>query len=210
MAEAWKMVVGGLAWMKDNDLPNCIVLAFTGIMWPLVIYAYSRRKISCVPHLVVSLRECVMNIGGNDYPAIAITFLNNTGSVVYITNARLLKCSSLFQVPVDATRDIASSSHELQFLGCNEKTLTKRQITLQTNETTVTSIALRSVNEGLFSYRPPQKGIKMAEVLPPRVCGDERRQEVQRVYCLLNLVTLEEFLYRLFDFFNQYSVMQFS
>ena len=150
----WDLVKSWYLWMKSNDLPNWIILLFTAIFWPLLLFAWTKRKKRSIPNLQVSLDQCTVKMNGKDYQGVSFTFLNNTGSIVYLTNVELKKCSRHFPVDPHAFRDFVRLSHELKFFDEIEKKYIKRQITLQTNQEATTCIALSSLNDAVFSFRP--------------------------------------------------------
>jgi hypothetical protein len=45
---------------------------------------------------------------------VSLTFINQTGSIVYLSRAKL-KASRKFPIPIAASRDLASGWHELKF-----------------------------------------------------------------------------------------------
>lgn len=142
-------------WLKNNDLPNWITFAFTVIVWPLVIFYWSKRKVNNISNLEVSLAKASIMIDGRDHSAIDINFLNNTGAVVYLTRARIKKCSQAFSVPIDASRDIAENSYELKFMDSNGRYI-HRQYTLQTDQTVKSSLAVaQPFPDSFYSYRAP-------------------------------------------------------
>lgn len=141
------------SWIRLNDLPNWLTIVFTGIFWPLVLFIWTRRKVRNVPNLAVSLSQCKLTMDNKDYDGVNLKFLNNTGSIVYITNVRPLRCSSLFPVHPDASRDIADRSHELKFFDDLCQKYCRRQITLQTNEEAVTCIAISNLDKGLLLFK---------------------------------------------------------
>jgi len=96
-----------------------------------------------------------MTIGGQPHHAVAIDVINHTGSVVYLTGARIKSCSALFAVPLDASRDIAEGSHHLAFMNATGGFI-EREYTLQTNRTANTGIAVvPTLNESFYQYRAP-------------------------------------------------------
>lgn len=103
-------------WLKNKDLPNWIIFSFTAIVWPLVLFYWNKRKFNNIPNLEVSLAKASITINKKSHSAIDINFLNNTGAIVYLTLARIKKCTKSFNVPTDASRDIAENSHELKFM----------------------------------------------------------------------------------------------
>jgi hypothetical protein len=66
-------------WLKENDIPNWIGLIFTAIFWPLALYLWSKRKLSNIPNLTVSLGK-----GNISIPNILIC-LNNS-DLLYLSN----------------------------------------------------------------------------------------------------------------------------
>jgi hypothetical protein len=144
-------------WTKANDLSNWIVVAFTLVVWPLALIAWSRRKVNNVPHLEVTILPGNIVIGGHPHVAVAIDFTNHTGSVVYITGTRIKECTSQFSVPTDASRDIAEGSYHLSFLDAASGGFDHRELTLQTNESGRTAIAVTApMPPGFYTYRAPR------------------------------------------------------
>ena len=140
-------------WLKANDIPNWIVFVFTVIIWPSVLFCWNRRKVNSVPNLEVSLQRSSININGNQHPAINFTFKNNTGQIVYLSNARILKCSKLFNIPTDASRGIGSNSYELLFFDLQTNQYKHPQYILQTGASVTTSIAVtQQLSNDFYSY----------------------------------------------------------
>jgi len=133
-------------WMQNNDLPNWIVIIFSLIVWPIILYLWSHRTIKNIPNLQISLSKGATTVNGEKKENfIWINFLNNTGSIIYLTNGRILKCSKLFQADPKASRDISELSHELKFPNKRDNSLTERQIVLQTNGESGSGIQLSHV-----------------------------------------------------------------
>ena len=140
-------------WAKANDIPNWGVVLFTLILWPSFLYYWHRRKRNSIPNLEVRLAPDHTQIDGVWHDALAIHVINHTGAVVYLTGVRLRWCSRLFPIPIDAAWDIGGRSYPLSFVN-NQGGLTEREITLQTNETGRTAIALSAPLENSFyTYR---------------------------------------------------------
>jgi hypothetical protein len=143
------------SWLKNNDLPNWIIFAFTAIVWPLALFYWGKRTVNNIPNLEVSLAKASITINGRGHSAIDINFLNNTGAVVYLTRARIMKCSWAFSVPIDASRDIAENSYELKFMDSNERYI-HRQYTLQTDQTVKSCLAVvEPLSDSFYAYRTP-------------------------------------------------------
>ena len=142
-------------WMQNNDLPNWIVVIFSLILWPIILYLWSQRTINSIPNLQISLSKGATTVNGERKENfIWINFLNNTGSIIYLTNSRILKCSKLFQADPRASRDISESSHELKFPNKKDNSLTERQIVLQTNEESGSGIQLNhTISDEMLIYK---------------------------------------------------------
>jgi hypothetical protein len=94
-----------------------------------------------------------MNIGGNSHSAVDFTFKNNTGQIVYLSNARILKCSKLFNIPTDASRGIGSNSYELLFFDSQNNMYAHPQYILQTCASVKTGIAVtQQLSNEFYSY----------------------------------------------------------
>jgi hypothetical protein len=144
--------------IRKHDIPNWLILLFTGIVWPLILFLWNRRKFHTVHNLEVSFVDGQMQIMRNnvkcEYDAIWFKFSNQTGSTVYLSNTRLLKCSKLFKVSGASTRSFADASYELNFSD-GKGNFNQRQIILNTNDKTETVIAIDNKPElGFFSYEP--------------------------------------------------------
>lgn len=119
-------------WLRENDLPNWLIFAFTAVLWPLALFAWQRRRVTGVAGLDVNFVTGQITIDGKAYPAVDIHFTNHTGSVAYIRGVRVRDCTKRFYVPPAAARDIARNSYQLKFNdGAGHFLL--REITLQTN-----------------------------------------------------------------------------
>ena len=141
--------------MQQNDLPNWIVFIFSLILWPIALYIWNQRTVKNIPNLQISLSKgATFNNGGRKENFIWINFLNNTGSIIYLTNVRILKCSNLFQVDPKASRDISESSHELKFPNKKDDILTERQIILQTNGEAGSGLQLKEpIPDGMLTNK---------------------------------------------------------
>ncbi len=142
--------------MKENDLPNWVIFISTVILWPLALFVWNNRKIGNVPNLEVSLlKKDGFKIGEKEYKAVELRFANNTGSVVYLTNYRVLKCSKHFPVHPDSERDIKDRTIPIKFYNSETNIYDRRQITLQTSEKASTAIPLTiSPSNDMIAYTP--------------------------------------------------------
>ncbi len=142
ISDAWR-------WFHENDMPNW----FSIIVWPLILFWWSRRTVSSVPNLEVSLKRGATSIGKQQFPATDWHFLNNTGSIVYLTNVAVRKCTGEFVVRPEASRDIVRGSHELKF-SVGDGNLIERQIIMQTDTVHGSSLAMQSpVTDEFLSYK---------------------------------------------------------
>jgi hypothetical protein len=142
-------------WTKSNDIPNWIVVTFTAVVWPLALLAWNRRKVNNVPHLEVRLLPGIILIGEQSHDAVSFDFINHTGSVVYVTGARIKKCTGQFSVPIDASRDIAEGSYHMSFMDANGG-FVHRELTLQTNQSGRTCMAINApMSQTFYTYLAP-------------------------------------------------------
>jgi hypothetical protein len=120
------------SWLRNNDVPNWLVVAFTIVLWPLALFLWQRRKVNGVPGLEVHFAPGNITIGGKPFSAVDMQVTNHTGSVVYINRVRIRDCTRAFPVPVEAARDIAENSYHLKFMNADRQ-FVQREVTLQTN-----------------------------------------------------------------------------
>ena len=141
------------SWLKTHDLPNWIAVAFSSLIWPAAVLLWNRRRVNSAPGLEVALSRGEITIGTNKHPAVALEFINHTGSVVYLSSARVIPNRG-FYVSVDASRDSGSGSYHVAFLD-PRGTFTIREITLQTNERTRGAVACAFQPFEFYTYRAP-------------------------------------------------------
>ena len=142
-------------WTKAHDLPNWMAVAFTAVLWPLVLFVWTKRKVNSVRGLEVKLSPGTITIKGNPREAVALDFINHTGSVVYLTAVRFRANSANFPVSSDVSRDIGDGTSALAFLDTSGE-FTRRELTLQTNQEARTCIGTRvSMGEHFYRYRSP-------------------------------------------------------
>src|SRR5260221_10576080 len=122
------------SWISDiwneahtHDLPNWFGLTLQLRRWPLVLRCFHRRRVPSVQGLEVHFNPGSTLIGSNpviaanpSYPAVSIHFQNHTGSVVYISGARIRNYSKNFPVTLVAAKNISTYSFPLQFNNCNK------------------------------------------------------------------------------------------
>lgn len=132
--EAWN-------WLRANDLPNWLALAFTAILWPLALFFWHRRRVQSVPGLEVHFVPGTITIGTSSHSAVDIRFTNHTGSVAYISGVRIKDCAPSFAVPIDAARDVAANSYHLKFISPSGS-FELREVTLQTSNSAQTCMPI--------------------------------------------------------------------
>src|SRR5437667_8984514 len=76
-------------WLRENDAPNWFSITVGLIIWPFFIVWLDKRKRLGIPHLEIILRPSQTIINGIQHSAVSIIFTNRTGSVVYLSRARL-------------------------------------------------------------------------------------------------------------------------
>lgn len=147
VAETW-------SWLRTNDIPNWITVAFTGIAWPIALFLWQRRKVNSVPGLEVHFAPGNIKIAEKPHSAIDVQFTNHTGSVVYVSRVRVLKCTKEFPVPTDASRDIAQGSYHLKFMD-DKGLFVMREVTLQTNSSAKSCMpTTEAQSDGFFTHSP--------------------------------------------------------
>jgi hypothetical protein len=140
-------LVNANAWAKSNDLSNWGGVIFTVIAWPtvlsLLILWWTTRKVNSISKLLVAFMPTDdITMGGASFPAVAILFENQTGSVVYVTGPRIRNCSRRFPIPTQAVRDIGHNWHPLSFWNTTANLFQDHQTTLQTSGKAQTTIAV--------------------------------------------------------------------
>lgn len=152
-AEAPSSIIQVWAWVRANDIPNWIVLAFTAVLWPVALLLWQRRKITGVPGLEVHFTPGDISIAGKLYKAINVQFTNHTGSVAYVSGVRVRRCTAEFPVPIEAARDVAGNSYHLKFQHLDVYAL--REVTLQTNESARSCMpTVAPMPEKFFTHAP--------------------------------------------------------
>ncbi len=142
-------------WTKENDLPEWWATGFTAVLWPVVLFAWNRRRVNNVVNLEVRLFPGTIQINGTSHSAVGMEFINHSGSVVYLAGVRLRPNQKTFPVPIDASRDIAEGTHHMSFMdGSGE--YVDREVTLQTNEKRQSCMAISStMPEAFYTFKAP-------------------------------------------------------
>ena len=107
-------------YLKDHDASNWFVIIISIFVWPAILsiffFWWANRKRQSVPHFLVTFTPTQIQIGPTPHDAVMLTFINQTGSVVYLSRARLTEVQKNFPVPIAASRDMARGQRELVFL----------------------------------------------------------------------------------------------
>jgi hypothetical protein len=147
-------------YLKENDAPNWFAIGFSLVVWPsvlsLFVFFWRNRKRQNVPRFLVTFAPIQISIGAASGNAVALSFINQTGSVAYLHRAQLTEVQKRFPVPKEASRDMASGGRELTFaLVANPQVFTHYECILQTNERATAAIAIQQpMDDAFYSYRP--------------------------------------------------------
>jgi hypothetical protein len=141
-------------WARANDIPNWVVVAFTGIAWPITLFLWHRRKVNSVSGLEVHFVAGNITIGDRAHSAVDVQFTNHTGAVTYVSGARIRSCKRAFPVPVEAARDIARGSYHLKFIRENGA-FDLREVTLQTGASAKTCMpTTQELSSNFYTHSP--------------------------------------------------------
>ena len=141
-------------WSKENDLPNWLSLPVSLILWPAALYWWSTHKRQAIPHFEVIPGPAQTQIGQQSFDAVQFQFTNRTGSVVYLSRARLREHQKYFSIPIAAARDISGGWRELKFMARNG-TMIDHECIVQANCNAITTIATsHKMDSSFYSYRP--------------------------------------------------------
>ncbi len=155
LANLWQFI-------KANDLPNWVSLLVSLVIWPPIAAAlvvlWSRRTRQNVPHFLVTLTAAQGAIGNQTGPGVVITFINQTGSIAYLSRARLIETPKNFSVPSAASRDVARAWRELALAIPPNNTFDRYETILQTdiqNDRAIAFIATtQPPEEEFYAHRP--------------------------------------------------------
>jgi len=144
-------------YLRTHDVANWIILGFTGIVWPLVIYIWTKKSVNNIAGLEVVFRPGDIEIFGIKHKAISIEFINHTQSIVYITNASIRRNTTNFIIPSNAAKNIGDSSRHLNFETIKDNNIyfNKREVTIQTNGSARTCMAVETnIDDSFYNYKP--------------------------------------------------------
>jgi hypothetical protein len=154
-AEDVATVIRFWEWLRANDLPNWVAIAFSLIVWPAVIFLWQRRRVSSVAGLEVHFFRGSIQINGKDFSAVDVRFTNHTGAVVYVRGVRVRDCTAKFPVPLEAARDVSSNSYHLKF-NYGDGAFVHREVTLQTTESAQSCMPVgTSLSDAFFVHVQP-------------------------------------------------------
>lgn len=92
ISDAWEYI-------RDHDAPNWFVIVFSLVVWPAILLWWTKRKRQSISHFLVTFTPTDMMIGKDQYPAILLTFINQTGSITYLYHVRLTEIEKLLCCP---------------------------------------------------------------------------------------------------------------
>ena len=87
-----------------------------------------------VPHFLVTFTPDKITIGQEELDAVMLTFINQTGSIVYLSRARLTEVQKNFPIPITASRDMARGWRELVLRTPRDQVYTLYECILQTHK----------------------------------------------------------------------------
>jgi hypothetical protein len=145
--------------MSHDDVPNWFTLLFSLIVWPAFLYWWHTRKVQGVPFFDVVYRPGQIAIGTQlsrqQFDAIYFEFTNKTGSVAYLSRARLRENRKRFPIPIEAAKEISGGWRVLHFQQTGSASFAESECVLQTDKSITTSMAIsRPMDTTFFSYRP--------------------------------------------------------
>ncbi len=149
-------------YLKTHDAPNWIAIFISLLVWPPILwgitYWWVTRRRQSVPDFLVTFTASKIKIGAEDYDAVNLTFINQTGSIVYLSRATLVEAPQNFGVPTAASRDMARGRRELTFAIPPSQKFDHYECILQTDVEhgrAISAIAIkRPLDEAFYSYRP--------------------------------------------------------
>ncbi len=148
--------------IKANDLPNWVSLLVSLFIWPpiaaAIVILWSQRTRQSVPHFLVTLTAAQGAIGQQTGPGVVITFINQTGSIAYLSRARLIETPRNFSVPAAASRDVARAWRELALAVPPGTTFNRYETILQTDiehgRATAFIATTQPPEEAFYAHRP--------------------------------------------------------
>jgi len=126
---------------KQHDAPNWFAI-LVSFVWPLTVWALSRRTVQGIPHLDVVTKEGQTTIGGRPFRSMELEFCNRTGQVAYVSRVRIRENPNNLPVPYAAVREVTAGWRELKF--ASGEVFVDDEVILQTGQRAVTSIALEN------------------------------------------------------------------
>jgi hypothetical protein len=141
-------------YLKVHDLPNWIVLCFSLIVWPIVLYLWNRRTYSSIRNLQIIVDPAGGVIPtGESCPYLVFRFENKTGENVYIANATI-KVTDLINPHPNADKDLSTGNYALKFAEREGESFFRLQTTINTGNRVTTGLPLSesySKEDGLKS-----------------------------------------------------------
>lgn len=158
-------------YLKEHDASNWFVIIFSVFFWPAVLaigtYWWAHHKRHSIPHFLVTFNPSQIQINGTPYEAVLLTFINQTGSIVYLYHVRLREVQKNFPVPKAASRDMARGWRELVLALPQPQTSSSQQssyehyeVVLQTDPKSGRAYAViaitQQMDDSFYAYRTPR------------------------------------------------------
>ncbi len=131
-----------MEYLRQNDLPNYLAVAFSLIVWPLVLAMWNKRTFSAIRNLQILVDPSTGWIPtGETCPYLIFRFQNNTGERIYITDVSM-RTSRLIAVHPNADRDISTGGYTLKFAERDGEAFSRFHITVETQHEVKTGLPL--------------------------------------------------------------------
>jgi len=134
--------MGWLQYLKQNDIPNWIAVAFSLIIWPIALALWNKRTFSAIRNLQILIEQARGWIPtGEECPYLILRFQNNTGERIYITDVSIIT-SHRIGVHPNADRNISTGGYTLKFAETNGDPFARYHVTVETQHEVATGLPL--------------------------------------------------------------------
>src|SRR4030042_897407 len=138
------MAIGLIEYLRQNDIPNWLAVAFSLLMWPLALTIWNRRTFSAIRNLQIVIEQSRGWIPtGEECPYLIFRFQNNTGERIYITDVSITTSRRIVVHP-NADRDISTSGYTLKFAERSGDSFSRFHVTVETQHEVATGLPLIS------------------------------------------------------------------
>ena len=136
------------SFLKQHDAPNWVAMAFSLVMWPIVLYLWTRRTYGSIRNLQIIVDPAAGVIPtGEHCPYLVIRFHNNTDQNIYVANGSIRMTERVAAHP-NADRDISTSSYALKFAELPGQPFARLQTTIPTGSAVTTGLPLDERYQG--------------------------------------------------------------